>query len=141
MNQRIQRILCVDDEPLNLRLLQALLSPHGYEVVSASNGQEALEKIRTEKIDICLLDVMMPGMNGFEVCRRIKSDIDHGNFPVVMITAYADEENRMRGIEAGAEGLIAKPFDTVELRARIKMLLQVKALKDQLNSAAEIEPG
>jgi response regulator RpfG family c-di-GMP phosphodiesterase len=135
MNQRMARILCVDDEPLNLTLLEAILSPRGYDVVSAENGAEALEKIAAERIDICLLDVMMPGMDGFEVCRRIKSDEDRGTIPVIMITAYDDRENRIRGIEAGAEDFIAKPFDAAEVLARIKMLLHVKLLNDRLNSA------
>jgi signal transduction histidine kinase len=112
-----------------------MLSPRGYDVVSAVNGPEALEKIAAERIDICLLDVMMPGMDGFEVCRRIKSDDLHRNIPVVMITSYADMENRIRGIEAGAEDFISKPFDSAEVLARIKMLLHVKSLNDRLNSA------
>ena len=135
MTQRMARILCVDDEPLNLSLLEAILSPLGYDVVSAVNGPEALEKIQAERIDICLLDVMMPGMDGFEVCRRIKSNDLHRNTPVVMITSYADRENRIRGIEAGAEDLISKPFDSAEVLARIKMLLHVKSLNDRLQSA------
>lgn len=135
MNQRLARILCVDDEPLNLSLLEAMLSPRGYAVVSAKNGPEALEKIAVERIDICLLDVMMPGIDGFEVCRRIKSDDLHRNIPVVMITSYSDTENRIRGTEAGAEDFISKPFDSAEVLARIKMLLHVKSLNDRLNSA------
>lgn len=135
MNRTMPRILCVDDEPLNLSLLEAMLSSRGYDVVLAVNGPEALEKIRTERIDICLLDVMMPGMDGFEVCRRIKSGADQGHIPVVMVTALADSENRIRGIEAGAEDFISKPFDADEVLARIKMLLHVKSLNDQLNSA------
>jgi response regulator RpfG family c-di-GMP phosphodiesterase len=135
MNKRMPRILCVDDEHLNVSLLQAILLPRRYEVVPASNGLEALEKIRTEQIDICLLDVMMPGMDGFEVCRRIKADEGHGNIPVIMITALSDRENRIRGIEAGAEDFISKPFDAAEVLARIKMLLHVKELNDRLNSA------
>jgi response regulator RpfG family c-di-GMP phosphodiesterase len=135
MNQRIPRILCVDDEPLNVSLLEAMLSPRGYTVISAVNGMEALEKIKTEAIDICLLDVMMPGIDGFEVCRRIKADESHDNIPVIMITALSDRENRIRGIECGAEDFISKPFDAGEVLARIKMLLHVKALNDRLNSA------
>ena len=125
------RILCVDDGPLNLSLLDAMLSPRGYQVIPATNGPQALEKIRTERIDICLLDVMMAGMDGFEVCRRIKADEAHRNIPIVMITSYADMENRIRGIEAGAEDFISKPFDSAEVLARIKMLLQVKFLHDR----------
>ncbi len=135
MNKRMARILCVDDEPSNLRLLEVILSLRGYEVVAAVNGPGALELIRTERIDICLLDVMMPGMDGFEVCRRIKSDDQFRNIPVVMITSYADQENRIRGIEAGAEDFISKPFDSAEVLARIKMLLHVKSLNDRLQSA------
>ena len=135
MKQRMARILCVDDEPLNLSLLEAMLSPRGYDVVSAANGPEALEKIAAERIDICLLDVMMPGMDGFEACRRIKSDDLHRNIPVVMVTSYADMENRIRGIEAGAEDFISKPFDSAEVLARIKMLLHVKSLNEELRNA------
>ena len=135
MNQRMARILCVDDEPLNLSLLEAMLSPRGYDVVSAVNGPEALEKIAAERIDICLLDVMMPGMDGFEACRRIKSDDLHRNIPVVMVTSYADMKNRILGIEAGAEDFISKPFDCAEVLARIKMLLHVKSLNEELQNA------
>ncbi len=135
MNQQIARILCVDDNPLSSSLLEAMLSPRGYDVVSALNGPEALEKIDSQRIDICLLDVMMQGMDGFEVCRRIKSDDLRRNIPAVMITSFADRENRIRGIEAGAEDFISKPFDSAEVLARIKMLLHVKSLNDRLQSA------
>jgi formate hydrogenlyase transcriptional activator len=135
MKHRIARILCVDDEPLNLSLLEAMLSPRGYDVVAAVNGPEALDKIQAGQIDICLLDVMMPGMDGFEVCRRIKSDDLYRNIPVVMITSYADLKNRIRGIEAGAEDFISKPFDSTEVLARIKMLLHVSSLNEQLQNA------
>jgi DNA-binding NtrC family response regulator len=125
----------VDDEPLNLSLLEAMLSPRGYDVVTALNGPEALDRIAAERIDICLLDVMMPGMDGFEACRRIKSDDFHRNIPVVMVTSYADRGNRIRGIEAGAEDFISKPFDSAEVLARIKMLLHVKSLNEELQNA------
>ncbi|MDA8415255.1 MAG: sigma-54 dependent transcriptional regulator [Desulfobacteraceae bacterium] len=135
MTQPGSRILCVDDEPLNLSLLEAMLTPRGYDVITAINGPEALEKIQTARIDICLLDVMMPGMDGFEVCRRIKSDDLHRNIPVVMITSHADRDNRIRGITAGAEDFISKPLDSAEVLARIKMLLHVKSLNEQLQNA------
>jgi diguanylate cyclase (GGDEF)-like protein/PAS domain S-box-containing protein len=137
MSCTIPRVLCVDDEPKNLDLLEAMLLPRGYDVVLASNGQEALEKIKTEQIDICLLDVMMPGIDGFEVCRRIKSDDRYRNIPVVMITSYTGSIHRTLGIEAGAEDFISKPFDRFEVLARIKMLLEVKLLNDRLNAARE----
>ena len=135
MNTPKARILCVDDEPHNLSLLEAILFPLGYDVVPAVNGPDALEKIRTERIDICLLDVMMPGMDGFEVCRRIKADVLHQNIPVIMITSFSDMENRILGIEAGAEDFISNPFNSAEVLARIKMLLHVKSLNDRLQSA------
>lgn len=129
------RILCVDDEPLNLSLLEALLTARNFEAIMANNGMEALAIISRETIDIVLLDVMMPGMDGFEVCRRIKADERSRTIPVVMITAYADRNNRIKGIEAGAEDFLAKPFDSAEVMARVNMLLKVKTLNDRLNSA------
>lgn len=135
MIPRKPRILCVDDEPLNLGLLEAVLIPRGYDVVKAENGPAALEKIRSEEIDICLLDVMMPEMDGFEVCRQIKADEAYRTIPVVMITSLVDQRSRIRGIEVGAEDFISKPFDAAEVLARVKMLLKVKDLNDRLNSA------
>lgn len=135
MNGHIPRILCIDDEAMNLNLLEAMLTAKKFEAVRASNGMDALEIIRRERIDMVLLDVMMPEMNGFEVCRLIKSDERCRTIPVVMITAYADRENRIKGIEAGAEDFISKPFDVAEVIARINMLLRVKTLNDRLNSA------
>jgi len=138
MNQSVTRILCVDDHAQDLSLLEAILSPRGYDVVTAVNGPEALEKIAAVRIDICLLDVMMPGMDGFEVCRRIKSDDLLRNIPVVMVTSYEDMANRVRGIEAGAEDFISKPFDSDVVLARIKMLLHVKSLNEELQNAHDI---
>ncbi len=135
MSTPMTRILCVDDEPLNLSLLEAMLTPRGFDVVTAENGPIALQKIRTRPIDICLLDVMMPGMDGFEVCRRIKANENHDTIPVILITALTDSENRIKGIEAGAEDFITKPFEAAEVLARIKMLLHVKTLNDRLKSA------
>jgi response regulator RpfG family c-di-GMP phosphodiesterase len=129
------RVLCADDNPQNHRLLQSILSSQGYEAVLASNGKEALAKIQNERIDLVLLDVMMPEMNGFEVCKRIKADERYRGIPVVMITANDAKENRLEGIESGAEDFIARPFDMMALLARIGMLLKVKNLNDRLNSA------
>lgn len=128
-------ILCVDDEPINLSLLKAILVPHGYRVVYAQDGQEALEKLLGEPIDLVLLDLMMPDMDGFEVCRWIKSNEEYSNIPIIMLTAHAAKENRIKGIEAGAEEFLAKPFDKAEVLARVSMLLKVKKLNDQLHSA------
>jgi response regulator RpfG family c-di-GMP phosphodiesterase len=135
VNKARQRILCVDDERANLNLLEAFLVPRGYETVRAENGTEALEKIEEGRIDLVLLDVMMPRLDGFEVCRKIKENERHRNIPVVMITALASKRDRIAGIEAGAEDFITKPFDQGEVLARVKMLLAMKALGDKLNSA------
>lgn len=129
------RILCVDDEPANLRLLEALLVPRGYEVIKTQHGKNAIEKISEQKIDLILLDVMMPEINGFDVCRTIKEDDKYRHIPVVLITALRSKEDRIKGIEAGADDFISKPFDHGEILARIKMLLKIKDLNDRLNYA------
>ncbi len=128
-------ILCVDDELANLKLLEAMLAPRGYEVVMAENGIEALEKIKEQRIDLILLDVMMPKINGFDVCKMIKGNEMFRHIPVVMITALTEKEDRIKGIESGAEDFISKPFDKGEVLARIKMLMEIKDLNDRLNSA------
>jgi len=128
-------ILCVDDEPQNLKLLQAILSPRGYEVLVAQNGFLALEILKNQNVDIVLLDVMMPGMDGYEVCRKIKQDETLRHIPVIMITALTAKEDRIRGIEAGTEEFLSKPFDVGEVLARINMLLRVKTLNDKLRKA------
>jgi len=133
--EKKRRILCVDDEAVNLRLLESILTLRGYDVIKAENGAEALEKIKNYPIDLVLLDVMMPVMNGYEVCKRIKEDESLRHIPVVMITALTSKDDRIRGIEAGAEDFISKPFDQEEVLARIKMLLKVKDLTERLSTA------
>lgn len=129
------KILCVDDEPSNLRLLDAVLSPRGYDVLTAGDGFRALEILREKKVDLVLLDVMMPNMNGYEVCKRIKEDETLRHIPVIMITALASKEDRIKGIEAGAEEFLTKPFNRDEVLARVKMLLKVKELNEGLRLA------
>ncbi len=129
------RILCVDDEPLNLKLFEAMLEPGGYEVIKAENGREAQERIAEQRIDLVLLDVMMPGIDGFEICRRIKEDEKYRNIPVIMITSLKSKGDRIKGIKAGAEDFISKPIDHGEVLARVNMLLKMKALNDRLNFA------
>lgn len=129
------KILCVDDDPKNLKLLDAILTPRGYIVIKVQNGLLALEILKNETIDIVLLDVMMPGINGFEVCRKIKTDEKLRHIPVVMITALTSKKDRIESIEAGADDFISKPFDQAEILARIKMLLKVKSLNDSLRDA------
>lgn len=134
---RKSTILCVDDRKENLELLESILVPRGYAVVGAASGKEALLKLRGQAIDLVLLDVMMPGLDGFEVCRQIKKDQALRNIPVVLITALTAMEDRIRGIEAGAEDFLSKPFDHTEALARIKMLLKVKVLSDDRARAEE----
>lgn len=128
-------VLCVDDENMNLRLLEAVLVPCGYEFVEANNGKSALDKVRDRPPDIILLDVMMPEMDGFKVCRTLKEDEAFRSIPVVMITALTARDDRIQGIEAGADDFISKPFAEAEVLARIKMLLKMKFLNDRLLSS------
>ncbi|HEY6837132.1 MAG TPA: HD domain-containing phosphohydrolase [Geobacteraceae bacterium] len=125
------KILCVDDEPVNLELYGAMLEPYGYETVMVQSGGEALELVR-EDVDLVLLDIMMPGMDGFEVCSRIKADPVTKQVPVVMVTAIADRDARMKGLEAGANDFLTKPVDRIELAVRVKNLLRVKEFEDFL---------
>lgn len=125
------KVLVVDDEPQNVDLMDAFLSPY-YEIVTAKNGNEALEMVDSEKPDIILLDVMMPGMNGYEVCKTLKSQPALRSIPVVMVTALSGRDNRIEGIEAGADDFLTKPVDKLELITRVKSLLRIKQLHDEL---------
>ena len=137
MIQSKPRILCADDQRMNLMLLENLLASNGYETIMVQDGHAALEAMQQNNIDLVLLDVMMPELDGFEVCRRIKGEERFRGIPVVMITALSEKEDRIKGIEAGAEDFISKPFDRGEVLARVKMLLKMKALSDRLNYAYE----
>ena len=128
------RVLCVDDEPLNLILLESILSPCGYDVVSAANGAEALKIIQTERIDICLLDVMMPGMDGHEVCRLLKSDLQTKHIPIIFLTAQNSIEAEEHGLLIGAVDFIRKPISYPIVLARIQTHLQVKYWQDSLQN-------
>jgi response regulator RpfG family c-di-GMP phosphodiesterase len=132
---RQPRILCVDDEQIYLSVFEAVLGPHGYQTVLVQNGPDALAALRKEPIDLVILDVVMPGMNGFEVCGLIKRDELLRHIPVVMITACDAKNRRIQGINAGAEEFLSKPFDASEVLARVAMLLKVKGLHDQLATA------
>ena len=134
MNSQNPIILCVDDEEANLKLLDNILTPRGYNVVSAASGKDALQKIKSQDVDLILLDIMMPLMDGFEVCRQIKDDQKLRNIPVIMITALTAKEDRIHGIESGAEEFLSKPFDKKEVLARINSLLKVKKLNDDRES-------
>jgi putative two-component system response regulator len=137
-NDRTPKILIVDDEPKNLKLLEAFLLPFQYEILKAENGEHALSIISRTDIDIVLLDVMMPRMDGFEVCRRIKSDENTRMIPVIMVTALDDTEARVKAIEQGADDFITKPPNRVELQARVKSLVKVKILNNTLTSLESV---
>jgi len=125
------RILIVDDTPLNVKLLTAKLAHDYYVISTAANGVEALAKVQEEKPDLILLDVMMPEMDGFEVCRRLKADPATTFIPVIMITALSDVADRVRGLAAGADDFLGKPINDLSLMARIRSLLRMKILMDE----------
>ncbi len=127
-------ILVVDDQPQNVELLEAHLFPEGYEIITAANGEDALGKLSNHQIDLILLDVMMPGMDGFEVTRKIRQDDTHRLLPIILVTALRETEDRVKGIEAGCDDFISKPVDKMELLARVRSLLKVKAYNDLLSN-------
>jgi DNA-binding response OmpR family regulator len=129
------RILVVDDVPQNVRLLEAVLAPRGYEVVGATDGDRALGLVESSKPDLVLLDVMMPDPDGYEVCRRLRADDETAVLPVIMVTASTDEKTK--AIEAGADDLIAKPFSHDELLTRIRSLLRIKRYHDTIKAQTE----
>ena len=131
------RILVVDDVPANVRLLEAKLTIEYYDVVSCHDGQTALKLAAAEKPDIILLDVMMPGMDGFEVCRRLKADAETRHIPVVLVTALDGREDRIKGLDAGADDFLTKPLDDVVLFARVRSLVRLKLIMDELREREE----
>ncbi len=128
-------VLAVDDLPANVRLLDAVLSPRGYRVLGAGSGPEALALVAEHRPDLVLLDIVMPEMDGYEVCRRLRQDPATAFLPVVMITASGDQE-RLLAIEAGADDFVAKPFDQAELLARVRSLLRIKRYHDTIEGQA-----
>jgi len=119
-----QKILIVDDELDSLIPLKRALEAEDYQVVEASSGMEAIEKTRSGHPDMILLDLMMPGMDGFEVCNVLKADPLTGHIPIIMLTAKGEIDDKIEGIETGADDYVTKPFDLGELKARIKMILR-----------------
>ena len=128
------RILVVDDTPLNVKLLADLLGAKGYAVETAASGREALAKIAAGPPDLVLLDVMMPEMSGYEVCARIRANPETAMLPVVMVTALDAGQERVKGIEAGADDFLPKPVSQPELLARVRSLLRIKQLHDEVAS-------
>ena len=130
------RILVVDDVPANVKLLEARLLAEYFEVLTAYNGAEALEACENGRVDVVLLDVMMPDMDGFEVCRRLKADAATQHIPVVMVTALDQVSDRVRGLEAGADDFLTKPVNDLQLMTRVKSLVRLKTLTDELRLRA-----
>jgi adenylate cyclase len=129
-------VLAVDDQPENLRLLDAVLSPRGYRVLQASTGLGALSLLATEPVDLVLLDIVMPGLDGYEVCRRIRADERTAFLPVVMITASGSQQ-RLASLQSGADDFVQKPFDQAELLARVASLARVKRYHDTIRRQAD----
>ncbi len=125
-------LLVVDDVPANVKLLEAKLTNEYYDVISAKDGYEAIEQTKKHKPDMVLLDVMMPGIDGFETCRRMKEDYEISHIPVVMVTALSEPADRVKGLEAGADDFLTKPINDVALLARVKSLVRIKVLLDEL---------
>ncbi|MCO5093097.1 PleD family two-component system response regulator [Bosea sp. (in: a-proteobacteria)] len=130
------RVLVVDDIPANVKLLEAKLSAEYFGVVTATNGRDAIALCERGEADIVLLDVMMPGMNGFEVCRRLKGAPATAHIPVVMVTTLDQPRDRLQGLDAGADDFLTKPLDDTALFARVRSLARLKAMTDELRSRA-----
>jgi class 3 adenylate cyclase len=126
------RILAVDDKPHNVRLLQGMLTPHGYEVIPAYDGRQALELVRQNPPDLIITDVIMPGMDGFELTRILRAQPESEAIPILMLTALREMTDKTKGLEAGADDFLSKPFSQVELLARSRSLLRIKQLHDEL---------
>jgi adenylate cyclase len=134
------RILIVDDNPTNVKVLQTRLAAEGYEVLTAADGEEGLAAARQHTPDLILLDVMMPKLDGFEVCRRLRADAAFPFTPIIMVTAMADSKDVIAGLEAGGDEYLTKPVDHAALAARVRSMLRIKRLHDQVETlAAEVK--
>lgn len=131
------RILVIDDVPANVKLLEAKLSAEYYEVITGESGQQALDLAASKAPDVILLDVMMPGMDGFEACQRLKADSKTAHIPVVMVTALSETSDRVRGLEAGADDFLSKPVNDIALFARVRSLARLKMMMDELQVRQE----
>jgi DNA-binding response OmpR family regulator len=131
------RILVVDDAAQNVELLEAQLHAAGYDVAKAYNGEETLRKVKEAAPDLILLDLMMPGLDGYEVCRRLKADEETTSIPVMILTALGESEERIRAIGVGADDFLTKPFTNLELMVRVRSLLRLKRLHDQVEAYSQ----
>jgi len=130
-------ILIVDDNPTNVKVLQTRLAAEGYEVITAADGEEGLAVARRDKPDLILLDVMMPKLDGFEVCRRLRGDASFPFTPIIMVTAMADSKDIVAGLEAGGDEYLTKPVDHAALAARVRSMLRIKRLHDTAEELAD----
>ena len=119
-----KKILVVDDEKELLELVKLRLEPSGYSIITASDGLEGLEKAKTERPDLIILDLMLPKMNGYEVCRLLKFDIEYKKIPIILFTARASDEDQATGIKSGADAYVVKPFNSKILLEKIKELIK-----------------
>jgi CheY-like chemotaxis protein len=133
-----EKVLIVDDEPLNIELMEGILSKD-YKVIKASSGIEALIKVEKTLPDLILLDIMMPNMNGYAVCKNLKSSNKTKSIPVVMITALKEHEDKMKAIEAGADDFVSKPIEICELGVKVKSLLRAKDQHISIPAASMIQ--
>lgn len=131
-------VLIADDNEVNVNLIQAQLQNQGYEMAVAMDGQEALDKVYALMPDLILLDIMMPKLDGYEVCRRLKLDPRTMFIPIVVLTALSEMQDKIKALEMGADDFLTKPFNKLELRTRVKSLLRVKQLHDELESSTDV---
>jgi len=130
-----RRILCVDDEPAHLALFREILTYEGYDVVTAEDGMTALDFLHALKIDLVILDVLMPQMNGIEVCRRIREDEGLAGIPIIMVSGFATYQDRQRGLESGADDFIMKPFQLTDIASRVRTMVRLLDLQDEVCAA------
>ncbi len=139
MEETKSKILIVDDEPSGREILESILEPEGYQLSLAENGFQAIEQAKAIQPDVILLDVMMPGMDGFEVCRRIRSEENLAEIPILFLTALDDRQSILNGLEAGADDFISKPFDRYELRARLLGITRLNRYHKLLEERKHLE--
>ena len=132
MDQNKALVLAVDDKPQNLQFLGKLLSDNGYEVGMAQNGQQALNFVKKNEPDLILLDIMMPDLDGYEVCKRLKTDFSAQHIPIIFLTAKTEAKDIVKGFEAGGVDYVTKPFNSAELLSRIRTHIEIKILRGLL---------